>query len=199
MYSPPYAIQSDPAENELIIRKNPFATVVYAENNVPQSFHLPLILEGSKLIGHMAKANPAWKALNGIKALFIFHGPHHYISPDFYGSENNVPTWNYISVQVRGIVKIREEEDFLRSAIQKLGVDQDKEFDISKNIQDHQKLLTGIVGVEVEISDIYGKFKLAQSKSEQERLNVAAALEDIGTDQAKETAGAMKKTIRSYR
>ncbi len=199
MYSSPYAIQSDPAENELTIRKYPFATVIYAENNIPQSFHLPLILEGSVLIGHMAKANPAWKAINGICALFIFHGPHHYISPDFYGSEKNVPTWNYISVQVRGEVRIREDQAFLKKAILKLAARQDPHFDIEKNINEHQKLLDGIVGIEVEISEIFGKFKLAQSKSEQERLNVAAALEDIGTDQAVETASAMKKTIRSYR
>lgn len=199
MYSPKYAIQGDPAENELIIRKYPFATVVYSENNIPQSFHLPLIHEGHTLIGHMAKANPAWKALQGISALFIFHGPHHYISPGFYGSEKNVPTWNYISVQVRGTVYIREDEAFLKRALLGLAAQEDAQFAIEKNIEDHQKLLEGIVGIEIEISEIFGKFKLAQSKSEEDRLSVVQALEEIGTDQATETAAAMKKTIRSYR
>ncbi len=199
MYSPKYAIQGDPAENELIIRANPFATVVYSENNIPQSFHLPMILEGQTLIGHMAKANPAWKALDGICALFIFHGPHHYISPEFYGSENNVPTWNYISVQVRGVVSILEDEAFLKKALLSLSAQEDPQFAIEKNINKHQKLLEGIVGVEVQITEIFGKFKLAQSKSEEERMNVVTSLEKIGTDKADETAAAMKKTIRSYR
>lgn len=199
MYSPQYAIQDDPRENEFIIQKYPFATVVYSENNVPHSFHLPLILEGKTLIGHMAKANPAWNVLQGTSALFIFHGPHHYISPTFYGVDKNVPTWNYVTVQVRGKVSIKEDEAFLKRAILSLAEKHDPTFDINKNIMDHHKLLDGIVGIKVEIAEIFGKFKLAQSKSEDERKNVITALQELGTDQASETADAIKKTIRSYR
>jgi transcriptional regulator len=199
MYSPTYAVQTNQKENEEIIRKYPFATVIYSENNLPQSFHLPLILQESSLIGHMAKANPSWKALHGTYALFIFHGPHHYISPTYYGSDGNVPTWNYVSVQVRGMVKIIDDQAFLKRTLLGLAAQEDSNFDIEKNIQDHQNLLEGIVGIEVEIKDIFGKFKLAQSKSEEERKNVIIALEELKTDRASETAAAMKKTIRSDR
>ncbi len=199
MYSPPYAIQADSKENEDIIRKYPFATIAYSINNVPESFHLPLILEDGHLIGHMAKANPAWEALDRIYALFIFHGPQHYISPTYYGSEGNVPTWNYVSVHVRGTVKVTEDPAFLKRALLKLAAQEDSSFDIENNISDHKKLLEGIVGIEVEIKEIFGKFKLAQSKSEEERINVISALEELETDQATETAEAMKKTIRSCR
>lgn len=192
MYSPQYAIQDDPEASKRIIHENSFATVVY--NN--HALHLPLLLDGNKLIGHMAKANRAWESLQGAAALFIFHGPHHYISPTFYGTDANVPTWNYISVHVQGTVTIRNDEEFLKKAILQLSRKYDPTFDIEKNMTDHKKLFSAIVGIEVEITQIFGKFKLAQSKPEQERQNVIAELEKIGTDLSKSTAIEMRKTIR---
>lgn len=94
MYSPKYAIETDRKLIDQVISENAFATIVYQEDGVPQSFQLPLMLKNKKLIGHMAKANKAWKALNGRSALVIFHGPHCYISPTWYGTDHNVPTWN---------------------------------------------------------------------------------------------------------
>lgn len=188
MYSPKYAVQTLSEESERIIRDNSFATIVHGND----AFHLPLLLEGNKLIGHMAKANKAWEALNGTYALFIFHGPHEYISPTFYGTEANVPTWNYISVHVRGLVTVREDEAFLKRAILDLSKKYDPTFDIEKNMEDNRNLFSAIVGIEVEISEIFGKFKLAQSKPESERLNVINALEEINPALAAE----MKKTIR---
>lgn len=195
MYSPAYAIQSDSSENERIIRENPFSTIVYAN----EALHLPMLLEGQQLIGHMAKANSAWKALQGTCALFIFHGPHHYISPTFYGTDTNVPTWNYISVHVRGEITIREDEEFLKKALLALSQKYDPGFDIEKNITDHKKLFASIVGIEVRITEIFGKFKLAQSKPEDERQNVIQELEKLNTDQAKETAKEMRRTLKSNR
>lgn len=196
MYSPKYAIQSELLENERIIKEYPFATIIYIENNEPQSFHLPLFLEGNRLMGHMAKVNPAWKQLDGRSALFIFHGPHHYISPVYYGTENNVPTWNYITVQVRGEVTVREDKEYLNKALVDLSKKYDPGFDIEKNIRDHANLFSGIVGIDVSIKEIFGKFKLAQSKPEAERINVIKALSDIDSDNAREIANEMNKTLR---
>ena len=118
MYSPRYAVETDRKIIDQIILNNPFATIVYQSNGMPQSFHLPLILEGDSLIGHMAKANPAWGELENNSSLIIFHGPHCYISPTWYGTNNNVPTWNYISIQVRGKVKIHHDEIFLKKTLE---------------------------------------------------------------------------------
>lgn len=192
MYSPQFAVQTNLQENERIIREYPFATVVYVENGEPQGFHLPLLLEEKTLIGHMAKANPAWKSLNGTCALFIFHGPHQYISPEYYGKEGNVPTWNYVSVQVRGLVSVREDEAFLKKAILELSQQQDPGFEIEKNISDHRKLFASIVGIEVQITEVFGKFKLAQSKPVDERENLLKVLEDLNPALAEET----KKTLK---
>jgi transcriptional regulator len=154
--------------------------------------HLPLLLEGNTLIGHMAKANEAWKTLDGRSALFIFHGPHAYISPTFYGTQSNVPTWNYVSVHVRGKVTITEDEAFLKRAILELSRKYDPAFDIEKNIEENKKLFSAITGIRVEISEVFGKFKLAQSKPESERQSVISAIQEKHPGLAAE----MKKTLK---
>lgn len=196
MYSPKYAIEVDRDKIDPVINENPFATLVYKDGDSLQSFHLPLILKDNKLIGHMAKANPAWQAIDGSAILVIFHGPHCYISPDWYGKPGNVPTWNYISIQVRGEVKINNDITFLKEALIELGQENNSNFDIGKNVSDHQNLLANIVGLEISITEVFAKFKLAQSKSEDERLNVIGQLEKSSNQSEREIAKAMRKTLR---
>jgi transcriptional regulator len=177
MYSPKYAVITNDKLIDSVISENPFATIVYQEDGVLESFHLPLILSGDKLIGHMAKANGAWKILQRDPALFIFHGPHCYISPVWYGAGDDVPTWNYISIQVRGKVAIHHDEVFLRGALKLLSQKYDRQFGIEQNIDNHIELLDGIVGIEISIVEKFAKFKLGQRKSASERLNVIKHLE----------------------
>jgi transcriptional regulator len=195
MYSPKYAIETDRNIIDPVINENPFATLVYNDSESIQSFHLPLFLKEDKLIGHMAKANPAWQVLDGSLVLVIFHGPHCYISPDWFGKPGNVPTWNYISIQVRGNVKINTDLDFLKNALIELGQKYDSNFDITNNVNEHQNLLSGIVGIEITIAEIFAKFKLAQSKNEDERINVIRHLEKSSNQSEQMIAKAMKKTL----
>lgn len=195
MYSPKYAIETDRNVIDPVITENPFATLVFRDGENIQSFHLPLILKGNSLIGHMAKANPALQTLDGLSILTIFHGPHCYISPDWYGKPGNVPTWNYISIQVRGDVKINHDFSFLRQALIELGHKHNSNFDIEKNVNDHQNLLASIVGIEITITDILAKFKLAQSKNEDERINVIRHLEKSSNQSEQMVAKAMQKTL----
>jgi transcriptional regulator len=196
MYSPKYAIETDRNIIDPVINENPFATIVYSDSENIQSFHLPLFLKGNRLIGHMAKANPAWQALDGSSLLVIFHGPHCYISPDWYGKPGNVPTWNYISIQVRGDVKINTDLAFLKKALIEFGQKYDGNFDIANNVNEHQNLLHGIVGIEITITEIFAKFKLAQSKNEDERINVIKYLEKSSNQSEQMIAKAMKKTFK---
>ena len=161
MYSPQYAVETDRSKIDSVIRENPFATIIYTDNSRPESFHLPLIIQGDKLIGHMAKANPAWKKIAAKTILVIFHGPQGYISPEFYGTQNNVGTWNYISIHVRGKVTISQEEKELKDALLLLSRSQDPNFDIESNIADHSELLKGIVALKISIDEVFAKFKLA--------------------------------------
>lgn len=196
MYSPKYAIETDRKVIDPVIKENPFATLVFHDGENVQSFHLPLILKENRLIGHMAKANHAWQTIDGSSILVIFHGPHCYISPDWYGKRGNVPTWNYISIQIRGKVEIVHEASFLEQALVELGKGYGPDFDIEKNVSDHQNLLTGIVGIEISITDILAKFKLAQSKNEDERINVIKHLEKSSNQSEQKVAKAMEKTLR---
>lgn len=197
MYSPKYAIETNRTIIDQVILDNPFATIVFQEEGIAQSLHLPLVLEKNKLIGHMAKANEAWKALNKNEALVIIHGPHCYISPTWYGTPDNVPTWNYISVQIRGRVSILEEETFLKNVLVSLSQKHDPDFPIEDNVTAHKDLLRGIVGIEISIDDVFAKFKLAQSRPVAERQSVIDHLQKSTNQNEVLMAQAMLKTLRS--
>jgi transcriptional regulator len=196
MYSPNYAIETDREVIDPVIMNNPFSTLVFHDGMNVQSFHLPLILKGNSLVGHMAKANPAWQDVDGSSVLAIFHGPHCYISPDWYGRSGNVPTWNYISIHVRGNVKIYSEASFLNQALVELGKGYDPGFNIEKNVSDHKNLLASIVGIEITITNVFAKFKLAQSKNEDERMSVIRHLEKSSNQSEQRVAKAMRETLK---
>lgn len=197
MYSPAYARVTDRTMIDPVIHENPFATLCFSDptDHSPQCFHLPLILKDERLFGHLALANEARKKIDGAELLVIFHGPNCYISPDWYGTENNVPTWNYVSIHLRGIGRIRREDDFLRSVLQDLAQHEDPSLLIGKNIDSHPILLKSIVGIEVEIRDVEAKFKLAQSKPKAERENLISALRESGVPERQRVADAMLRTL----
>lgn len=195
MYSPKYAVETDEKRIHQVIRDNPFATVVYQHNGRSESFPLPLLLENNKLVGHLALANPAWKDLDGLSALLIFHGPHCYISPTWYGGGSDVPTWNYVAVHVRGKVHITRDEDFLTKVLTGLSRKYDPSFDIEANIAGNQDLLKAIVGIEVSMDEVFAKFKLAQKKSDEARWNVIKQLETSENSGQRKVAAAMRETF----
>lgn len=195
MYSPKYAIETDEKRIHQVIKDNPFATVVYQQNGRSESFPLPLLLEDNKLVGHLALANPAWKDLDGTSALLIFHGPHCYISPTWYGGGSDVPTWNYVAVHVRGKVSITRDEAFLSKVLTSLSKKYDPDFDIDKNIADNKNLFSAIVGIEVEMEEVFAKFKLAQKKPLEARQNVIRKLESSTDSQHRKVGEAMRATL----
>jgi transcriptional regulator len=93
-----------------------FATLVTAADGSPFATHLPITYDrdGGKLVGHMARANPQWRAFEaGGEVLVMFQGPHAYVSPSYYASDFAVPTWNYAAVHVYGVAKAITEEEQL--------------------------------------------------------------------------------------
>ena len=125
MYTPSAFAEHDPARLHDFIRRHGFATLVtHGEGGLVAS-HLPLLLDADAgpqgvLLGHMARANPQWRSVAG-QALAVFHGPHAYISPAWYGSHGTVPTWNYVAVHAHGDVHLVEDEggllDILRRSV----------------------------------------------------------------------------------
>jgi transcriptional regulator len=182
MYTPAYSKQTQASEIERILQHYPFATLIYTYQGQIEFFHLPLVFKKDthSLVGHLAKANPASKHLKNTSVLVNILGPHCYISPTWYAptidDPNNVATWNYISIKIKGQSQIIESEEFIKKALISLSSQQEKDFAIVENIHSHRNLLEHIVGLEIQIQDIEAKFKLAQSKSPEERRYLAQVL-----------------------
>jgi transcriptional regulator len=182
MYSPKHY---DTLNDEIIlriIRENQFATLICGD----QVSHLPLLLgRGDRLIGHMARANPQWKSFPA-NTLSIFQGPHGYISPAWYNeATDNVPTWNYVAVHVKGQARIIESVDAVFETMQTL-VKTNEEFygtgwKLERNA-DLEKLSRAIVAFEITDLEFQGKLKLSQKIAPDEHARVVENLEKLGNN-----------------
>jgi transcriptional regulator len=170
-----------------LMQKYSFATLITQHGGVPFATHLPFILNtrrGPKgtLLAHMARANPQWHDFNNEQeVLVIFQGPHAYVSPSWYEVELSVPTWNYAVVHAYGIPRLIEDSEVLYKLLQILIKTHEARFERPWLFQlphDYlQKMMRGIVGFEIEITRLEGKFKMSQNRTESERENVIAALQ----------------------
>ena len=110
MYLPPYFAEDDQEILYSVIRENNFGLLVTTTDGAPLASHLPFLLEGDTLVAHMARANPQWEAFeSGAEVLCVFHGPHGYVSPNWYANKKSVPTWNYVAVHVYGAPRIVDD------------------------------------------------------------------------------------------
>lgn len=184
MYVLPAFRIEDLPELHGFMRQYPFATLV--SGAPPDATHLPITLDPSRgelgtLLGHVARGNRQWETLESAgEVLVIFHGPHAYVSPTWYETQLAVPTWNYAAVHVYGRVRLQDEAE-LRSTLEQLartfedGRPQPWSLD---SVPDDwlEKLMRGIVGFEVEITRLQGKYKLGQNRSAADQEGVLAAL-----------------------
>lgn len=153
---------------------------------LPSVNHIPFLHErrqdGTQVLrGHLAKANPQWQDLAGDQtALVVFQGPHAYVSPRWYETPG-VPTWNYAVVHVYGKARLLHDAAALENLLMELTtVYESRQSTLGQpeiSGERRKKLLGMIVGFEIEIQEIQGKFKLSQNRSEQDRCNVIQQLE----------------------
>jgi transcriptional regulator len=165
-----------------------FATLVTHHEGLPFATHLPFLLDAERgpngtLLAHMARANPQWHDFNSAQeVLVIFQGPHAYVSPSWYEVELSVPTWNYAVVHAYGLPRLIEDQEELHNLLKILIQAHEAQFEKPWPFQlsdDYlQKMMRGIVGFEIEITRLEGKFKLSQNRTETERVNVIAALQE---------------------
>lgn len=199
MYIPKYfAIQDEEMKYE-IMEQNSFATLFSQHNGEPYATHLPLLLnrEPLTLQGHFARPNEQWKDIGTQQVLAIFQGPHSYISPSWYETNNAVPTWNYVAVHVYGELEIVEDEKTLVDSLQDLvNKYEDPESTYSLNDVDPNYmggLSKGIVGFKIKINKIEGKAKLSQNHSVERQNLVVEKLEKVGSEESKRIAELMRK------
>ncbi len=187
MHPAPLFLETDEAVLVERVRGSPFALICASEGGRPLAVHAPVLLEGRRLRFHLAARNPVAMALSdGGRVLAVVTGPHAYISPDWYGLDDQVGTWNYLSVELEGSVRI-------------LGADETTT--LLDDLSDHfeaelapkppwkrdkmsegrfESLLRMIVGYEVTVERLEGITKLGQNKPPETREAVASALENLG-------------------
>lgn len=200
IHIPGHFAEHDIARLHALVRTHNFATLVSAHQGEIQVSHLPFLLdeEGKLLRAHMARANPQWRTFSPEReVVVIFHGPHHYVSPAWYATHPSVPTWNYAVVHVQGRPRLIEDRERLAALLRELVARHEAassrpwKMDLPPDYQD--KMLSAIVGFEIEITRLDGKFKLSQNRPESDRPLVIEALERLGSDDARGVAALMRK------
>lgn len=187
MYIPKSFRVEETAKLVELMRQNSFATLITHDGSSPFASHVPLLYEPGpgahgKLLGHVALANPQWKHFShGHEALAIFHGPHGYISPTWYQSRPEVPTWNYAVVHAYGVPALITEQEplwkLLRQTISFYESSQPQPWDGNLPAEYRERLMKAIVGFEIPITRIEGKFKLGQNRLPADAQGAIRALE----------------------
>jgi transcriptional regulator len=149
-------------------------------------------------MGHLARPNPQCADLMaGGDALVVFAGPHAYISPSWYGAQPAVPTWNYASVHAYGAARAINDKDWLAELLRRLSERHEAPEATPWRMQDQPAaflsgMLNGIVGFEIAISRLEGKFKLSQNRPAADRPLIVAALEARGNADSQGVAQLMR-------
>ncbi len=203
MYIPEHFAETDLPTLHEFMRQHSFATLVTQHDGAPFASHLPLLLERSigthgALLGHMARNNEQWRDFAaGAEILVMFQGAHAYVSPSWY--EPNpmaAPTWNFVAVHAYGRARILSEEELVET-LHQLVDENEKSFPQPWKLQISQAMreraLGAIVGFEISLSHIEGKFKLSQNRSVQDRQSVIVQLAQSA--HGKETAQWMSKVL----
>lgn len=152
----------------------------------PMASHLPLSYDPARgefgtIYGHVARANPHWELFETQSSLIIFNGPHDYVSPRYYASTINVPTWNYVAVHAYGPLNIIHEPEEVLAVLKRLTDENEAGAEAPWRTEnfDQQRLqamMKAIVAFEMPVTELQAKAKLGQNKKDEDRTAVADAL-----------------------
>jgi transcriptional regulator len=198
-----------------ILRGNPLALMVSngPSEAGPYATHLPVIqdptmteewsadLSGARLLGHMNRANPHWKALDdGAQVLLTFTGPHAYVSPTVYQQTPSAPTWDFTSVHVHGVLRKIEHDragdetlELVRSTVRAFEADFGDAWDMSDSQDYFHKILPAVGGFRIDVSGAEGMFKLSQEQDPHVRERVRESFANSESGRHRETARLMGK------
>jgi transcriptional regulator len=184
----PHAWEDEPAMRAFVA-EHAFAQIACVADGRPMTAHAPLSLtEDGSVSFHVARVNPLVAHLDGAALVMTVMGPHGYVSPDWYGTDDQVPTWNYMLVRVEGVARLLDEEE-LRAQVDAVSAAQEKLL-VPKRAwtsakMDPRKLrlmLRTIVGFAIEAPTFTGTRKLGQNKSAAEVAGAIAGLRARGAD-----------------
>ncbi len=164
-----------------------FSTLFVSGTAGSFAFHVPVVVMGERRLRfHLAKANRGVNALSGARALLSCLGPHAYVSPDWYGTPDQVPTWNYVAVEAEGSLRqldraeLAEQLDSLSAAHEARLAPKAPWTRAKMTPALFEGMMKGIVGFEMEIDALRGTRKLAQHKKPAELLGAALGVAAAG-------------------
>jgi transcriptional regulator len=182
------------------VQRHPFGLLITQSAAGPAANGIPFLLDPDgaagfgTLRGHVARANPVWReAATDVASLVVFQGPQGYVSPAFYPSKAEhgkvVPTWNYVMVQARGRLRAVEDAAWLQRLVTRLTERHEgpraQPWAVTDAPPDYvQSMLRAIVGIEIELTGLSGKWKVTQNRSAADREGVVEGLRTAGGEQA---------------
>jgi len=198
MYLPKHFAEDNVAEMHALMRAHPLATLISHGPDGLNANHIPLLLADAEpygtLQGHVARANPLWKAGNVAgEVLVVFQGDESYISPSGYATKAEhgkvVPTWNYATVHAYGELKVIEDPAWIFGQISALTATNEAALPQPWAVTDApadyiEKMLGAIVGIEITINRLLGKWKVSQNQPAANQASLIAALEKAGDPMA---------------
>jgi transcriptional regulator len=203
VYLPPAFTEARPEVLIAHIERHDFGLLI---NHGPAGLvasHIPFLVEreddGLHLIGHLARPNPQVAQLSdGGEVLAIFSGPHAYISPGWYASGPAVPTWNYVDVHAYGTLRLIDDVDWLRMVLRRLSDRHEARSAEPWKMQDLPEpyvsgMMKGIIGLDIAVTRLEGKYKLSQNRPAADRPRIATALEQRGDADAVGVARLMRE------
>lgn len=201
MYIPDAFAETDLDRLHDLIEAYDFAMLITPGKPTPLVSHLPFVLDRANgpngtLQAHMARSNPQWQSFAG-EALVVFRGPHSYVSPSWYEPNTPaVPTWNYAVVEAYGTPRLVDDPQELRAQQERLVAAHEAGRTPSWTMDGQppayiEGMLRGIVGFEIPIARLEGKFKLSQNRSTADQSRVAEALGDSGGEDGQTLATLM--------
>lgn len=191
MYNPSHFAETDLEVIRNAIRGAGAAELVSMGSEGLESSIVPLILseDGSRLLGHLARANGQWKRIDSsVDVLVSWRGPEAYVSPSYYPSKmvhgKVVPTWNYTVVQAKGRLIVHEDSEWIRGVVAQLTELHEGKLEDPWSIEDAPSdyidgMLKAIVGIEIEVRSILGKNKVSQNRSADDVAGVVRGLRAI--------------------
>lgn len=191
MYEPSHFKIEDREELFAVLRAHPLGILISSGTDGVIANPVPFVLakdaEGRDMLrAHLARPNPQWRAIGeGAEVLIIFQGGEHYVTPAWYPAKREhgkvVPTWNYVHIQVRGRARVQDDAAFIANQIDQLTSQQEGSRAAPWAVSDAPDAfiaaqMRGIVGIEIAIDEIAGKFKLSQNRQEADFAGVIDGL-----------------------
>ena len=211
MYVPRHHEETDVSVLQVLIRAHPLgAWATLGESELIVN-HVPFLLDPSRgeygsLMGHVARANDVWRHYStAIPSVVVFQGAEAYITPSWYPSKHAhgkaVPTWNYVVVHAHGLPIVIEDKVSLRRHLEALTNTHEAGQTLPWKVSDApgdfiERMLEGIVGIEIPVQKLIGKWKISQNRPDSDRLGVVAGLLERNDARSREMAALVNGSIQ---